>query len=165
MNEETIVNQRLKEMQELAPTGFALGFHVVFTTPVFMFQTYPKAWLDEYAARGFLMQDPIVHWGFENVGKIRWSELADKDSAGVLEASAGHGIRYGITCAVESQGSRSFGGFSRGDREFTDQEADDLFEGFEDIHNTTAQSKAIDQTSVDALKKMSIVYTNTGVGN
>ena len=162
MKQEAIIGESLSELQALAPSGFALGFHVVFTTPTFMFQTYAPEWLDVYAQNGFLMLDPVVHWGFENTGSIRWSALKHLDTSGVLDKAGEFGINFGVTCAVESLGSRSFGGFSRSDREFTDDECQLLLTKFEEIHSITAKTKALEPSSVAALKKMSVTYTNTG---
>ena len=162
MNEEVIIGESLADLKALAPTGFALGFHIVYTTPTFMFQTYAPDWLEHYAQKGFLILDPVVHWGFENTGIVRWSALKHLDSSGVLDAAAKFGINYGVTVAVDSQGSRSFGGFSRGDREFTDEESALLLAQFNEIHTTTAQSKALSSSSIAALKKMSVTYTHTG---
>lgn len=159
MDEQTIISEPLAKLQDIAPAGFALGFHVIFTTPTFMFQTYRRKWLEHYAQKGFLMVDPIVHWGFENTGTIRWAELAHLDASGVLESAAKFGMKHGVSCAVEADGSRSFGGFARGDREFSNEEVATLLTTFEEIHTLTAQSKSLSPNTTAALKKLSIRYT------
>jgi LuxR family transcriptional regulator len=165
MNEAEIISYSLKELQAIAPAGFALGFHVVYTTPTFMFQTYSPEWLEIYAQKGYLMLDPIVHWGFENTGTVRWSALKHLDSAGVLDDAEKFGLNYGVTCAVESHGSRSFGGFARETAEYTDEECAFLLRKFTEIHAITAKTKALSESSVTALKKMSVTYTHTGVAS
>lgn len=162
MHEETLISDKLAALKVSAPAGFALGLHVVYTTPTYMFQTYPRAWLDLYAQRGFLMSDPIVHWGFENTGTVRWSELKAQDSQGVFEAAAEFGLAYGVTVAIETKEGRSFGGFSRTDREFTDDEGQSLYESVCEIHLRTAGGKALADETKEALKKLSVQYTHPG---
>ena len=56
------ISETLDQLNQLAPTGYALGIHIEYTTPKFMFQTYPKAWLDYYSSNGLVMSDPMVAW-------------------------------------------------------------------------------------------------------
>ena len=84
-------NDLLRRLHERSPTGFAIGLHIQFTTPRYFFQSYSKEWLDAYSAKGFVMNDPIVHWGFSNEGSIRWRDLAQTDPLGVL---SGRQIRH-----------------------------------------------------------------------
>lgn len=162
MREENLIGEKLGMLKDAAPSGFALGFHVIYTTPTYMFQTYPRVWLDLYAEKGYLMIDPIVHWGFENIGSVRWSELKAADTGGVLDKAAEFGLAYGVTVAIDSDGSRSFGGFSRADREFSDSETETLLGIFTEIHNQTAGGKALPDDTKEALKKMSVGYTHPG---
>ncbi len=162
MQEDTLITEKIAALKAAAPSGFALGFHVVFTTPTYMFQTYPRAWLDLYAEKGFLMNDPIVHWGFENTGSVRWSDLKAADTSGILIRAAEFGLAYGVTVAIETDGSRSFGGFSRPDRDFTDAETQDLLKTFTDIHNLTAGGKVLADGTKNALKQLSVSYTHPG---
>ena len=92
---------------EFAPTGYAAALHINFTTPDFLFQTYPADWLAIYSQKGFVMQDPTVLWGFENLGTVRWSDLTRNDHAGVMKEATKFGMKYGLTVAVEQGGSRS----------------------------------------------------------
>jgi LuxR family transcriptional regulator len=161
MQEDTKIEHRLSELKNLAPTGFALGFHVVYTTPTFMFQTYSSDWLEHYASKGYLMLDPVVHWGFENTGLIRWSDMVHLDTAGVLKDAADFGLNFGATCAVNDNDRQSFGGFSRNDREFTNDECDTLQLLFKEIHGLTAQREGLSPETKQSLKAMSVNYTQT----
>ena len=154
------ISETLGELKELAPAGYALGFHVQFTTTKFLFQTYKKEWLDFYSQQGLVMADPIVAWCFENTGKLRWSELHDPE--GVLNKAADYGLAYGMVCATEAVGSRSMGGFARSDREFTDAEMDQIFESFEKLHVATADQASLTDDTVQQLKKMSVMVTHPG---
>jgi len=109
----------LVNVEELSPKGFAIAFHIRLTAPDFLFQTYPKDWIDTYSEKGFVMVDPIVRWGFSNTGVMRWSGLADLDDHKVLEQSLAYGMNYGVALATETGSRRSGAGIAREDRECT----------------------------------------------
>lgn len=154
------ISETLGKLHKLAPGGYALGFHLEYTTPKFVFQTYPKAWLDHYSRNGLIMMDPMVAWGFENIGTQRWSSL--DDSAGVLEMAGNYGMKYGVVIVTASDDSRSIGGFARSDREFTDEEIAELEADVIAIHEDTADTAKLDPETVEHLKKMSIMVTHPG---
>lgn len=154
------ISQVLGELNKLAPAGYALGFHIQYTTPKFMFQTYKKEWLEYYSQNGLLMSDPMVAWGFEQAGACRWSGL--QDPAGVLVKAAEYGMRFGIVCASDSDGSRSIGGFSREDREFTDLEISTITAAVDDLHANTADQAQLSDETIEQLKKMSVMVTHPG---
>ena len=154
------ISRLLGELRTLAPAGYALGFHIAYTTPKFMFQTYPKEWLDYYSSNGLVMNDPMVAWGFENTGAKRWSALADP--AGVMKAAADHGIPYGVVVTVASNDSRSICGFGKADAEFTDDEIASIEAAVQAIHDETADTAMLDDDTVAQLKKMSIMVTHPG---
>lgn len=154
------ISETLGRLHKMAPAGYALGFHVEYTTPKFVFQTYPKAWLDHYSSNGLIMMDPMVAWGFENAGTQRWSLL--EDPAGVMQMAADHGMKYGVVIAVTSDDRRSIGGLSHPDREFTDEEIAQLESDVQLIHDKTADTAHLSPETVDQLKKMSIMVTHPG---
>lgn len=154
------IRRILTSMQEVAPAGFAIAFHIQFTTPAFLFQTYPKEWINLYNKRGMVMQDPIVGFGFENNGTIRWSELAGNDPAGVLPEANKFGLSYGMACGIEIDGSRSVAGFARSDRELTDAEIDQLYGLVKELHTMTAEAKSVSPEVRDELRRMSISFTH-----
>lgn len=160
MNSTEQISETLGRLNERAPAGYALGFHIAYTTPKFVFQSYPKPWLDHYSSNGLIMIDPMVAWGFSNEGTERWSQL--DDSSGVLKLAGDYGMKYGVVVAVVSDDSRSLGGFSHPDREFTDDEIAQLHAGFVSIHEWTADTASLDSATVDQLKKMSIMVTHPG---
>jgi LuxR family transcriptional regulator, quorum-sensing system regulator SdiA len=155
------IRDSLAELKDIASAGYALAFHVRFTTPTFLFQTYPKDWLDHYSQNGLVMSDPTVAWGFENVGAISWSELSSLDSKGVLKSASGYGLNFGTTCALEVDGSRSIGSFARADREFTDQERDVLIKKMDHLHAAMANIKTLSPETAAALRMMSVQFTHT----
>ncbi|WP_420858646.1 autoinducer binding domain-containing protein [Marivivens marinus] len=154
------IRRILTTMQDIAPAGFAIAFHIQFTTPAFLFQTYPKDWINMYNKRGMVMQDPIVGYGFENNATTRWSNLADNDPAGVLPEASKYGLVYGMACGIEEGGSRSVAGFSRSDRELTDAEIDQLYSLVKELHSMTAEAKSVSPEVRDELRNMSISFTH-----
>ena len=93
---------------------------ISFTTPTYLFQTYPKRWMDYYSSAGLVLHDPTVHWGLSNLGHIRWVDLEAIDPKGVLERAKDFGIMSGVAIAVLISGSRSIASFARADREYDD---------------------------------------------
>ena len=159
------ISEILGELKELATAGYAIGLQVNYTTPKFMFQSYSKEWLDYYSQNGLLVQDPTVAWGFENVGVVRWSALAEQDTVGVLSKAATYGINYGISCAKESldnDGIRSMGSFARNDRDFTDEEVALVSRGFDALHDGTENQAQLSPEVVQQLRNMSIMVTHPG---
>ncbi|MCH2076966.1 MAG: autoinducer binding domain-containing protein [Rhodobacteraceae bacterium] len=134
---------QLAILGETSPSGYAVGLHVRFTSPTYLFQTYPPAWNEYYSSQGLVMRDPAVAWGFSNDGVVRWSALADQDPGGVFEKAAEHGLAYGVGAAVLSEGSRTLAGFARSDREFTDEEMALLHEVVAAMHALTADEDAM----------------------
>jgi len=159
MSDQQAIQKTLGDLKLLAPTGYALAFQIEFTTPTFLFQTYPKAWISQYSEKGLVMSDPTVHWGFENEGTVRWSALTATDTAGVLDLAADHGLKYGLTCCVCTNAIRSFASFSRGDAEFTDAQAQTLLATVTDLHAQTAKIKTLSPETTAALQKMSVQVT------
>lgn len=154
------ISEILGQLHEIAPAGYALGVQMTHMAPKFVFQTYPKAWLDHYSANGLIMVDPMVAWGFENTGNERWSAL--DDTAGVLSSAAEFGMKFGIVVAVESDASRSIGGFAHPEREFTDDECATLLEGVQTIHDMTEDAAALPEETVEHLRRMAVMVTHPG---
>ena len=75
MNRKESIAALLHELDQRSPSGFAIALHVVFTRPTYLFQTYAKPWMDHYSEAGLVMHDPVVRWGLQNVGRLRWSDL------------------------------------------------------------------------------------------
>lgn len=161
MGSKSEIEQYLAHLGNLSPAGFAIAFHIRFTTPAFLFQTYDRRWLDLYSQNGLVMQDPIVSFGFQETGWRRWSDL--EDPAGVLAQSAGFGLAYGLAVAIDEGGSRSVAGLARPDREFTDTEVPGLVRTVTDLHLITLQAGQLSKEAHDELKRMSVAFTHPSV--
>jgi len=155
------IHNTLSELQQLAPAGFALAFHIRYTTPTFLFQTYAKDWLDYYSQNGLVMSDPTVAWGFENTGVARWSDLAAQDTAGVMSKAAEYGMPYGAVFAIEVAESRSLGSFARSDREFTESEIERMQAAVAKLHDLTADLERLSPETSAKLRTMSVQFTHS----
>lgn len=153
------ISAHLTQLEDMSPAGFAIAFHIKLTSPDFLFQTYPKAWIDTYSEKGYVMVDPIVRWGFANNGAIRWSELSDMDDENILEQSLVYGMAYGVAIATEAEGSRSVAGFARGDREYTDDEIVALTAQVIALHDLTATKGGMADDMRKNLHNLSIRMT------
>lgn len=150
----------LHDLDQRSPAGCAIGLHIRFTTPRYMFQSYPKRWMDEYAGSGLLVRDPTVRWGMNNVGWVRWCDLERIDPYGILERARRCGIMNGVTVALLTDGSRSIASFARSDREYEDVEIEEIRSIFEDLHRTTASLEALTEEDRLALKELSVRLTH-----
>lgn len=160
MRTRTVIAPHVERLMETAPAGFALGLHVRYTTPTYMFQTYPRAWLEEYSREGFLMRDPTVAWAFENEGRITWAELSAQDEAGVLERAAAQGLLHGLTVSMVGGGSRSIGGFARPDRPFTAAEVAQIESSVTQLHDATASAQPLPEEVRENLRRLSVAFTH-----
>jgi LuxR family transcriptional regulator, quorum-sensing system regulator SdiA len=150
----------LHDLDERSPAGCAIGLHIRFSAPRYMFQSYPRRWLERYSASGFAVQDPTIRWGMSNVGSIRWCDLEAIDTQGVLERAKDFGIMNGVTIAIFIDCSRSIASFARSDREYEAGEISDLTRIFEKLHRATENVEALSDGDRAALKDLSIRLTH-----
>ena len=47
------IDHWLNLLNEKAPAGYAMGFHMKFTAPKLMLQSYPTEWVNHYEDKGF----------------------------------------------------------------------------------------------------------------
>jgi len=149
----------LHELDRLSPAGFAIALHIRFTTPTYMFQTYPRRWLDHYTATGMVLHDPVVRWGMQNAGRIRWSDLEAMDSDGIMEEARNYGLMNGAAIAFVLQGSRTIGGFARADRDYDEEELEELEELLRELHAATIGGGSFSARDKQALTELSIKLT------
>ncbi len=150
----------LEQVQSLSPSGFGIAFHFRLTSPDFLFQTYPKDWIDIYSEKGYIMLDPVVRWGFTETGSIRWSDIDLPDDHKILEESARYGLKYGVALTVESGGTRSGGGLARNDREYTDAEITELTGYVRELHDQTASKDGMVPELQQELNRLSVDMTH-----
>ena len=117
--------QAIDALSDLAPSGYHIALRVGFGFPEFERNTYPAAWTETYTRCGYMLDDPVMRWIYRNWGTVRWSELTQGDTRGVLAQAAAHGLRFGAAVCLPHEGDttlRSFGSFARSDRAYTDVE-------------------------------------------
>lgn len=164
MSLQSEIVRAVEQLKDLAPAGYAVALHVRFTTPTFLFQTYPREWIDHYSQRGYLMSDPTVLWAFSSTGRVRWSDLAASDTSGMLAEAGARGMRFGFTLSTDGDGSQSLGSFTRGDREFTDDEIDTIEGLFQGLHRVTSGLSRLSPATHDAIKRLSVTFTHPPAG-
>jgi LuxR family transcriptional regulator len=150
----------LQELDHRSPAGLAIALHIQFTRPTYLFQTYPKRWMDHYSAAGLVVHDPTVHWGFHNLGHVLWTDLEAIDTEGVLEQAKDFGIMNGVTIAVLISESRSIASFARADRDYDDAEMLELEDLLTQLHHATIGLNELSASDRQALTDLSIKLTH-----
>ncbi|WP_421702714.1 autoinducer binding domain-containing protein [Aliiroseovarius sp.] len=131
------LDQGLARLSDLSPKGYALGLHIRYAAAHLMFQTYDPRWTETYTENGYMLADPTVFWGFGNEGTRRWSEVGLPDQHGILEQARVFGLNYGVVVSCGPISSRTIGGFAREDREFTDDEINEIQAVVRVLHNAS----------------------------
>ena len=142
----------LAKLAGFATAGYAIGLHIRFASAHIMVQTYDARWIEQYTERGYMLCDPIVSWGFGNVGAARWSSLTHPDPHNILQQARQYGLNYGVAVACGPTTSRSIGGLARGDREFTDPEIAQITEIFNILHRESLPPSSLTMAQVMALR-------------
>lgn len=149
----------LHDIDRRSPAGFAIALHIRFTAPTYLFQTYPKRWLDYYSEHGLVLHDPTVRWALASSGHVLWSELEEIDTYGVLERARDFGLMNGVAISVVDATSRSIASFARADRDFDPGEVAVLREDLWTLHRQTAVPGALNVTQQRALTELSVRLT------
>ncbi len=160
MTQRASIAALLQEVDRRSPAGFAVALHIRFTAPTYLFQTYPRRWMEHYSAAGLVVHDPTVHWALNNIGRIRWSDLEAIDSKGVLEKAKDFGIMNGVAISVLIAESRSIASFARADREYSDAEMADLEDTLAELHLLTTGLDDLSESDQRALTELSINLTH-----
>ncbi len=117
------------EVALLAKSGYYIALRLGFAFPLEEVNALPSKWVDHYTMHRFMLNDPVIRWVYANVGAIRWSEIPIPDPMNVMGQAKSFGLRFGVAISCfdnNTDGQRSFGSFTRPDREFDDDEIDDL---------------------------------------
>ena len=160
MDRKESIATLLQELDERSPAGFAIALHVRFTRPTYLFQTYAQPWMAHYSAAGLVMHDPVVRWGLQNVGRLRWSDLASIDDSHVFEQARDHGLMNGAAFAIVIAESRSIAACARADRDFTDEEMEAIEDRLIRLHRATLGLERLGARDQRALTELSIRLTH-----
>ena len=143
------------KLESLSPTGYFLALRMGFVFPVFEKKTLPSKWIDRYTSLGLVLSDPVMHWMYQNIGATRWSEIRLDDPREVLTLARQYGLNYGVAVCVADPGDatqRSFGSFTRDDREFTDDEIVELTGVLARMHRMMVPPKNLTKAELEALR-------------
>ena len=154
---------RLAECKEffatLAPAGHYAALRLGFFSPEEELNTFSPDWVNHYTINGLALHDPLMRWIYSGSGARRWSELHLSDPMGVLAAYSAFGMRYGAVVCVtadEDRPRRTFGYFSRADRELTDTEISELEASLRAAHfHETEEDQPLTRAQTDALRLLS----------
>ncbi|PWJ19354.1 autoinducer binding domain-containing protein [Jannaschia seohaensis] len=129
-------------LDEMSPSGYAIGLHLSFTTSKYIFQAYPREWMEVYSRKGLILQDPTIRWGVENTGAIRWSDLERSDPGGVINEARLHGLVEGVSISFATDSSRSLASFATPGERFDDATVAELSGRLRKMHEITADIEA-----------------------
>ena len=148
-------------LDSITPMGFAIGLHLRLSKPSYLFQSYSQDWISYYSENGLVMADPTVHWGFENDGTTRWSDLTSIDSADVLSKAADFGLKFGLAWSHSGGDSLSIGSFACNDREFDENESAKLVASANRLHVLTSGLEPISDPDLQELRDRGYSITQT----
>jgi LuxR family transcriptional regulator, quorum-sensing system regulator SdiA len=152
MNVKLGIDRDLHQLSLLAESGYFIGLHIRFTSPLFTYQTYDQAWIDHYTENGYVLRDPLTGWGFSTTGWIRWSDPKLLDPFGLFREAAQYGLNFGATVACGPIKSRSIASFARSDREFRDDEIATIETIVLRLHDMTEPPEELTRAQVEALR-------------
>lgn len=126
--------------ESIAPAGYTIALNIYNLHPQVFYTTKPKAWTDVYKRKRYFLADPVMQFILTQQGTRRWSETGSYPvpllTPRFLQAAASHGLRYGVVfvrMANAEDRVKNMLSVSRSDREYTDEEIDDIELRFEDI--------------------------------
>lgn len=144
-----------EDVQGVATNGYYIALRVGFAFPLEEVNALPPPWVDHYTKHRFMLHDPVIRWIYANTGAISWSGIDLPDPMRVLDQAQTFGLRYGVAVACfdgNREGQRSFGTFSRSDREFERAEIDALHRYVVKLHHAKAPPTNLTKAELEALR-------------
>lgn len=152
MSKTPALDLLLHELSLLTPVGYAVGLHIRYVSPLIVVNTYPAKWQEVYTAKVYGLRDPTLAWGLSHIGVRRWSEIGLPDPFGILAEAAEYGLVYGMIVSVGPLSSRTIVGATRDDREFTEQEMEDVFKIVQRMHEVSEPPTKLSKAQIEALR-------------
>ena len=152
MSSRADINAGLAKLGKLAQSGYFVGLHIRFAAPLMQFQTYSEEWSEFYSQNGYALRDPTIAWGFSTTGACRWSALPIPDPFNILREAANHGLTYGLTVSNGPISSRTIASFGRADREFTNDEIEQISVTIKRLHEITEPPASLTKAQKEALR-------------
>ena len=152
MSKTPALDLLLHELSLLTPGGYAVGLHIRYVSPLIVVNTYPAKWQEVYTAKVYGLRDPTLAWGLSHIGVRRWSEIGLPDPFGILREAAEYGLVYGMIGSVGPLSSRTIMGATRDDREYTDQEMEDIYKIVQRMHEVSEPPTKLSKAQIEALR-------------
>ncbi len=152
MSLRTSVDYHTTRLSALAPNGFFYALHIRFAMPLMHHQTYPQGWIDLYTEEAYALRDPIIAWGFSQIGTSRWSEIKIPDPFDILGQARRFDMNHGFAVSCGPMQSRTIASAARADREFTDDEILEFSRYIQQLHTLTEPPKSLTNAQVEALQ-------------
>lgn len=146
------IDHHTKRLEALSPNGFFFALHIRFALPLLHHQTYPQGWTDHYTEEAYALRDPIIAWGFSEVGTTRWSEISIPDPFDILGQARKFGMVYGLAVSCGPKKSRTIASAARDDREFTDDEIEAFSNLISQLHHLTKPPESLTDAQIEALR-------------
>lgn len=148
------ITELLEALAEICDTGFALAVRIRFATPLLLYQSYAPDWIDFYNENNLLMSDPVVRWGLENTGVIRWDDPGLDDPKGIIALAKERGLRNGVEIATGETGARTLAGCTRASGPFDAAEIAHLVSLVETVHAVTEGLDGCNTSEIQALRRL-----------
>jgi LuxR family transcriptional regulator, quorum-sensing system regulator SdiA len=151
---DQVVLQLLGKIAVLCDTGYLLAAQIRYTRPSLMYRTYPQAWIDYYSEQGYMMSDPVVHWGLTHTGVVLWSELTGQDPEGVVAAAGSYGLNNGWTYATGPSTGRTIASMTKSGADFTAAQQADIIALVDQVHALTVDFDQLPTATQEALRAL-----------
>lgn len=152
MSLRTSVDYYTTRLSALAPGGFFFALHIRFALPLMHHQTYSEGWTDLYTEEAYALRDPIIAWGFSQIGTSRWSEIEIPDPFDILGQAKKFGMNYGFAVSCGPMKSRTIASAARADREFSEEEMVEFTRLIQQLHTLTEPPKSLTDAQIEALR-------------
>ena len=141
-----------RRLAEMSPIGFSFSLHIRFAMPLLQNNTYPTGWTDLYGREAYALRDPIIAWGFSEIGVKRWSEIEIPDPFDIMGQAKSFSMNYGFAVSYGPMNSRTIATAAREDREFSDGEIDAFAKLIIQLHNITEPPESLTDAQIEALR-------------
>ena len=152
MFEKAHFDRELRKLERHADAGYFVALHVRFTSPLMSFQTYNQAWTDHYTNNGYVLRDPMTAWAFSTTGWTRWSNPELHDPYGIFDEARRFGLNFGVTLSTGPIASRTIVSLARTDREFQDEEIEEIRDIVLRLHDMTDPPQSLTPAQAEALR-------------
>lgn len=158
----TFVCRMLREVAETANAGYLMAVQIGYHVADYLWTNLPAPVQRHYEENNLILRDPLVMWARQNPGWTDIEALRASDEHRFFEQAASFGLHHGIVVSIPHDGRnsaktdsrRSMGAFYRGDRRFTDAEAQGIHDRVAALHFETGPRQPLDRASRDFLRAL-----------